>query len=135
MTASPASAVPPPLVSGAASATAAARPAARDPAAILSGGATPPPPAAAAKPVLPGVDPFVYFVQAGAYTRSEDAEQQRARLALLGQGAKVTEREQAGRTVYRVRLGPYNSREEADGVQAKLQEQTIEAQIVRVEKP
>jgi cell division protein FtsN len=47
----------------------------------------------------------------------------------------VTDREQAGRTVYRVRLGPFPTREEADGLQAKLQEQTIEAQIVRVEKP
>jgi cell division protein FtsN len=92
----------------------------KDPAAILSGAAA---------------DPFVYFVQAGAFTRSEDAEQQRARLALLGQAAKVTEREQAGRTVYRVRLGPFDTREEADGLQLKLQEQTVETQIVRVERP
>ena len=76
----------------------------------------------------------MFFVQAGAYTRADDAEQQRARLGLLGQAAKVTEREQAGRTVYRVRMGPYPSREEADGVQGKLQQQSIEAQIVRVER-
>jgi cell division protein FtsN len=81
------------------------------------------------------LDPFVYFVQAGAYTRTEDAEQQRARLAMLGQTAKITEREQAGRVVYRVRLGPFPSRDAADNVQNKLQEQSIEAQIVRVEKP
>ncbi len=84
---------------------------------------------------MPPAEPFIYFVQAGAYTRSEDAEQQRARLALIGQAARVSEREQAGRTVYRVRLGPYASREEADALQGKLQEQSIEAQIVRVEKP
>lgn len=107
---------------------------ARDPSAILSGGAAPAAPrtAAATPPIL---DPFVYFVQAGAYTRTEDAEQQRARLAMLGQPAKITEREQAGRTVYRVRVGPFRSRDEADGLQNKLQEQSIEAQIVRVEKP
>jgi cell division protein FtsN len=103
---------------------------ARDPAAILAGGATP-----ARSGAAPGGDPFVYFVQAGAFTRSEDAEQQRARLGLLGQSAKVTEREQAGRTVYRVRLGPYPTREEADTLQTRLQEQSVEAQIVRVEKP
>jgi cell division protein FtsN len=84
---------------------------------------------------MPGADPFLYFVQAGAFTRSEDAEQQRARLARLGQTAKITEREQAGRTVYRVRLGPFPARDEADSLQLKLQEQTIEAQIVRVERP
>jgi cell division protein FtsN len=74
-------------------------------------------------------------VQAGAFTRSEEAEQQKAKLALMGQGARITEREQAGRTVYRVRLGPYPSRNEADALQLRLQEQGIEAQIVRVEKP
>jgi cell division protein FtsN len=113
-------------------AEAAGRRPASDPAAILAGGAAA---SAAQRPAQPGVDPFVYFVQAGAFTRTDDAEQQRARLALLGQTAKVTEREQAGRTVYRVRLGPYPTRDEADGLQLKLQEQSIEAQIVRVERP
>ena len=107
-----------------------AKPAAKDPAAILGGGATAP-----ASPLTPPADPFVYFVQAGAYARSEDAEQQRARLGLIGLTARITEREQAGRIVYRVRLGPFPTREEADGLQGKLQEQSIEAQIVRVEKP
>jgi cell division protein FtsN len=101
-----------------------AKPAARDPVAILNGGT-----AAAAR------DPYIYFVQTGAYTRNDDAEQQKAKLALIGQSARITEREQAGRTVYRVRLGPFPSRDEADALQTQLQEQTIEAQIVRVEKP
>jgi cell division protein FtsN len=109
----------------------------RDPAAILSGAAPAPSPAAApapATPAPPAVDPFVYFVQAGAFSRPEDAEQQRARLGLIGQTAKVSEREQAGRTVYRVRVGPFPTREEADVLQLKLQEQTIDTQIVRVER-
>jgi cell division protein FtsN len=119
-------------------ATATPKAPARDPAAILSGAA--PIPAAPAAPVVPAApaalaaDPFVYFVQAGAYSRPEDAEQQRARLGLIGQTAKVSEREQAGRTVYRVRVGPFPTREEADVQQLKLQEQTIETQIVRVER-
>lgn len=103
----------------------------RDPAAILAGGAVPP----ASAPARPVAEAFVFFVQAGAFTRPEDAEQQRAKLALMGQQAKVSEREQAGRTVYRVRLGPFPTREEADALQVKLQEQSVEAQIVRVEKP
>ena len=103
---------------------AASRPAARDPAAILSGGPTP----------SSGAELFIYFVQAGAYTRSEDAEQQRAKLALLGQAAKITEREQAGRVVFRVRVGPFPTRDEADALKTKLQEGSLETQIVRVEK-
>lgn len=111
----------------------------RDPASILSGVpvAVPPPAtnATSARSTASALEPFVYFVQAGAFTRSEEAEQQRARLALMGLAAKVTEREQAGRTVYRVRMGPYPAREEADTLLARLQEQNLEAQIVRVEKP
>lgn len=131
----------PTVVPGAASASAPATGApppataampARDPSAILAGAATPERQARQTPPML---DPFVYFVQAGAYSRTEDAEQQRARLAMLGQTARITEREQAGRTVYRVRVGPFPSRDEADGLQNKLQEQSIESQIVRVEKP
>ncbi len=102
----------------------------RDPAAILSGEA-----ASAPRSTVVVPEPFVYFVQAGAFTRNEDAEQQRAKLAMTGQAAKITEREQAGRTVYRVRLGPFPVRNDADALQTKLQEQGIESQIVRVEKP
>jgi cell division protein FtsN len=110
----------------------------RDPAAILAGQA--PAPAVARPAVAPAsataaaADAFVYFVQAGAYTRSDDAEQQKARLAMGGWTAKVSEREQAGRTVWRVRIGPYPTRAEADAQQQKLIDQGIEAQIVRVEK-
>jgi cell division protein FtsN len=113
---------------------------ARDPAAILSGAPPAPGPQAASAPPAPppstarGPEPFVYFVQAGAFSRSEDAEQQRARLAMLGQTARITEREQAGRTVYRVRLGPFPTRDEADALQSSLQDQSIQAQIVRVER-
>jgi len=127
----------PPMKPAPAAASAPAKPS-KDPAAILAGTPVPPPAAAVPAPPIGGkaaLDPFVYFVQAGAYGRVEEADQQRARLGLIGHNAKITEREQAGRVVYRVRLGPFPTREEADALQAKLQEQTIEAQIVRVEKP
>jgi cell division protein FtsN len=101
----------------------------RDPGAILAGaaptaGTTPPADAA----------PMVYFVQAGAYGRTEEAEQQRAKLAMLGYTAKVTEREQTGRTVYRVRLGPYNTQAEADNAKAKLASSGVESALVRVQR-
>jgi cell division protein FtsN len=57
---------------------------------------------------------FQYYVQVGAYTRTDDAEQQRARLAINGLVGRITESEQAGHTMYRVRLGPFDLREEAD---------------------
>ena len=81
-----------------------ASPSRRDPAAILSGAPVPPP--ADARSTKPGVEPFTYFVQVGAFARPDEAEQQRARVSLMGMPAKVSEREQSGRTVYRVRVGP-----------------------------
>lgn len=79
-------------------------------------------------------DPFIYFVQAGAYVKTEDAEQQRARLAMLGFSAKVLEREQSGRTVMRVRMGPLDNREEAEELQRKVEAAGIEANLVRVQR-
>jgi cell division protein FtsN len=104
----------------------------RDPAAILAGQL--PAPTAAAPSTKPGADPFTYFVQVGAYARQDDAEQQRARVALMGMTAKVTEREQSGRTMYRVRVGPFDRKEQADAVQEKLAGNGVEAALVRVER-
>ncbi len=88
-------------------------------------------------PVFPagtGSDPFYYFVQAGAFERSEDAEQQRARLAMLGVESKLTEREQGGRTVYRVRVGPFDKKDDADAAKNKLVDSGVDSALVRVQK-
>lgn len=108
----------------------------RDPADILNDRPAPPTTTAAAPggSTRSGADPFSYFVQVGAYARPEDAEQQRARLAMLGLAAKVTEREQAGRTVYRVRVGPFDKKEEADSAKDKLDASGMESSLVRVQK-
>lgn len=84
--------------------------------------------------VKPGADPFSYFVQAGAYTRTEDAEQQRARLGMLGFEARLTEREQAGRTMYRVRVGPFDRRPDAEATREKLKSSGVDAALVTVQK-
>lgn len=121
-----------------AAAAASAPGSARDPAAILSGpapqgtGPAAPPAASAPAPAPGGV---MFFVQAGAFARNDEAEQQRARLAMLGYGAKISEREQHGRVVYRVRMGPYATREEAESQQSRLLGASIESQLVRVERP
>ena len=115
--------------------TASAPPSRRDPAAILSGQSpTPTAPAVVAKSTKPGADPFSYFVQVGAFARPEEAEQQRARVGMMGMTAKISEREQSGRTVYRVRLGPFERKEEADAAQERLAGNGVEAALVRVER-
>ncbi|HEV7913392.1 MAG TPA: SPOR domain-containing protein, partial [Albitalea sp.] len=80
---------PPPAASAVAAAPKPAASAAkREPADILADrqGTT-----TAAASTRSGADPFTYFVQVGAFARAEDAEQQRARLAMLGFAARVTE--------------------------------------------
>jgi cell division protein FtsN len=79
-------------------------------------------------------DPFTYFVQAGAYAHTEDAEQQRAKLAMLGIDSRMTEREQAGRTVYRIRVGPFENKSDADAAKEKLNDAGIDSALVRVQR-
>lgn len=89
---------------------------------------------AAARSSSGGSDPFLYFVQAGAFRTAEDAEAQRAKLSLMGIEAKVTEREQSGRQVYRVRVGPFNNRDEADRQKEKLDAGGFDTALVRVQR-
>ncbi|MFI5448005.1 SPOR domain-containing protein [Polaromonas sp. UC242_47] len=88
----------------------------------------------AAPAAASGPDPFNYFVQVGAFRTPEDAEQQRAKISLMGLEAKVTEREQSGRTVFRVRLGPFDKKEDADKAKERLDGSGIETALVRVQR-
>ena len=137
-TAAPAvAAAPAPASAARAAATApvaaASRPG-RDPAAILAGQSASG--TAAVRPVAKPASAAVaaFFVQAGAYGRTDEAEAQRAKLALLGLDARITEREQSGRTVYRVRLGPFDAREPAEDAQGLLAGAGIDANLVRVDR-
>jgi cell division protein FtsN len=73
-------------------------------------------------------------VQAGAYSRSEDAEQQRAKLAMLGVESRLTEREQGGKMVYRVRVGPFERREDAENAKERLGDSGVDSALVAVQK-
>ena len=101
----------------------------RDAAAILNDGD-----AADATKTTAGADPFIYFVQVGAYSKPEDAEQQRAKLAMSGLRATVSEREQNGRTVHRVRLGPFDRKDEADAQTDRAKAIDPDASLVRVDR-
>lgn len=82
----------------------------------------------------PAADPYSYFIQVGAFRTTNDADAMRAKLALQGFDAKVSEREQAGRTVYRVRLGPFDNKASAETMRSRLDKQGIENTMVRVQR-
>jgi len=97
----------------------------RNPAAILSGEAV---------STTSAPDSLSYQVQAGAYGSQVEAEQQRAKLAMMGLEPRIQEREVNGRTMYRVRIGPFAQREQADEVRVKLQAAGIDSALVRIQK-
>ena len=88
----------------------------------------------ATTPAAAVAEPFTYFVQVGAYRSAAEAESQKARMALMGLDAKVSEREQAGRTVYRVRLGPFEDKASAERLHSKLDGANIDNTIVRIQR-
>jgi cell division protein FtsN len=90
--------------------------------------------AGAAGSTAAGADPFTYSVQAGAYRTPEDAETQRAKLAMLGFDAKISEREQSGHTVYRVRIGPFDKKDEAEKAKERLDGSGVDTALVRVQR-
>lgn len=79
-------------------------------------------------------EPFSYFVQVGAFRTPEDAESQRAKLSLGGVEAKVSEREQSGRAVFRVRVGPFARKDDADRAKEKLDAAGHDTALVRVQR-
>jgi cell division protein FtsN len=113
-----------------------AAPAASAPAAPAPA-ASAPPPAATPQPAnkAPATnDPFTYFVQAGAFKSAADADAQKAKLSMMGIESKVSEREQAGRAIFRVRSGPFDDKDQAEKIKARLDANGMDAALVRVQR-
>lgn len=130
------------LMKKSSSGSAPASPSASAPAVAPPPAATPQPaPAPAASPATSPAankaaanDPFTYFVQAGAFKSASDADAQKAKLSMMGIESKVSERDQAGRTIYRVRSGPFDDKEQAEKIKARLDATGIDAALVRVQR-
>ena len=79
-------------------------------------------------------DAFDYFVQVGAFRSQAEADAQRAKVAMLGWEARVSEREQNGRAVFRVRVGPFNKRSDAEQLKDTLDSASVDSNLVRVQR-
>jgi cell division protein FtsN len=75
----------------------------------------------------------IYFIQAGAFQNPADADNQKARLAILGFESNVepTNLPDKG-TFYRVRLGPYSKIEDLNRVRQSLAQAGIDANLVKL---
>ena len=93
------------------------------------------PKAADAAPKADAVDDkFTYFLQAGAFREQADAENAKARLALLGVEARISERASDNGTLYRVRVGPFGQLETMNRMRSKLSENGVDVAVVRSPK-
>lgn len=90
-------------------------------------------PAAAATPdAETTAEPERYMLQAGSFESSADADDLKARIALSGEPARVEQAEVNGKTMYRVRLGPYENAQSANTAKANLGGQGIQADRIKI---
>ena len=77
----------------------------------------------------------VYFIQAGSFQNPAEADNQKARLAILGYESTVEPANLPDKgTWYRVRLGPYSKVEEINRVRQALAQNGIEASLVKIKE-
>ena len=93
-----------------------------------------PAPAPAAAAADTGEDKIIYYLQAGAFREIADAENTRAKLALLGFEAAISDRTNGPEVLHRVRIGPYNQVETMNRARAKLVDAGVDVAIVRNQK-
>ena len=78
----------------------------------------------------------VYFIQAGSFQNPADADNQKARLAILGFESSVEPANLPDKgTWYRVRMGPYSKLDEINRIRQSLAQNGIEASLVKIKEP
>jgi len=89
--------------------------------------------AAKASKIQPEATKDVYYIQAGSFQNPADADNQKAKLAILGLESRVepTTLPDKG-TWYRVRLGPYTRLEDLNRVRQRLTQNGFDASLVRL---
>ena len=102
--------------------------------------AIPAPPPAATAPAKPGSSPSApkphagetYWLQAGAFAEEKEADNLKARIAFTGLEATVRPVNLPDKgTLYRVRLGPYQSLDDANRIKTALSQNGVGAAIIR----
>ncbi len=78
------------------------------------------------------VTPGLYILQAGSFTRYEDADRRRAELALQGIESTIQRVTIDDRTYHRVRIGPTDDLEELNLLRSRLRAAKIDAIRIRL---
>ena len=72
-----------------------------------------------------------YSIQAGAFRNAKDAEKIRTELAFIALEADVVKSTDAGITLYRVFLGPFDTAREANELQQRLTSNGFDAMVIK----
>lgn len=90
------------------------------------------PPTGETRPATTADDGTRYLLQAGAFQASGQAEEMKARIAMLGLSARVESASINGNTVYRVRMGPYGTASDLADAKRKLAGGGLPAMAIKV---
>jgi cell division protein FtsN len=83
-----------------------------------------------------GAGTDVYFIQAGSFQNPAEADNQKARLAILGIDSSVEPAALPDKgTWYRVRIGPYTKLDDINRVRQTLAQNGITASVVKLKNP
>jgi cell division protein FtsN len=89
---------------------------------------------AAASAKADGKAEVIFFVQTGAFASQSEADSQKASLAMQGMQSQISEGLVDGKSVWRVRIGPFANVDDSGIVRSKLTGMGIKPAVIKVNK-
>lgn len=80
------------------------------------------------------VEKSTYYLQVGAFRDVSDAENSRAKLALLGVESNISAKNSEGDNLFRVRIGPFGQLDAMNHMRSKLAENSIDVAVIKTPK-
>ncbi|AUR51684.1 SPOR domain-containing protein [Aquella oligotrophica] len=76
--------------------------------------------------------PQGYIIQVGAFSEPDLANNLKAKMALLGYSVKIRQRQENGKTINKVIMGPFESEAQAEEILDQLKQQEIDGTIINL---
>jgi len=78
------------------------------------------------------VKPHGFIIQVGAFSEPDLANNLKARMALLGYTVKIRQREENGKIINKVVMGPFDSEAQAEEILDQIKQQDIDGTIINL---
>ncbi|TXI91768.1 MAG: SPOR domain-containing protein [Neisseriales bacterium] len=76
--------------------------------------------------------PQGFIIQVGAFSEPDLANNLKAKMALLGYSVKIRQRQENGKTINKVMMGPFDSESQAQEILDQLKQQDIDGTIINL---